>query len=166
MNTIKSEDTPEYKSTESDIIEKEDNIINKAMHILESRLRKPILTITGSDDTKKYLTVKMSKLEHEVFAVMFLDNRHQLIEYEEMFRGTINGASVYPREVLKRSLQLNAAAVIIAHNHPSGKCNPSLADRTITKRLKDALSTVDIDLLDHVIVGGVTTYSFKEMGDL
>ena len=100
----------------------------------------------------------------EVFAVMFLNNRHQLIKYEEMFRGTIDGASVYPREVAKRALQLNAAALIVAHNHPSGVPEPSKSDERITHRLKDALGMLQIRLLDHVIVGGVDTVSMADRG--
>ena len=141
-----------------------DEVINKAIEILESRMTKTGITITCPDDTRKFLTLKLSELEHEVFAVMFLNNRHQLIKYEEMFRGTIDGASVYPREVAKRALQLNAAALIVAHNHPSGVPEPSKSDEQITHRLKDALGMLQIRLLDHVIVGGVDTVSMADMG--
>jgi len=98
------------------------------------------------------LSLKLSGQEREVFAVLFLTTKHRLIGYEELFYGTIDGASVYPREVVKRALTLNAAAVIIAHNHPSGDATPSQADKKITIRLKDALALVDIRLLDHFVV--------------
>jgi DNA repair protein RadC len=103
-------------------------------------------------------------MEREVFGCLFLDNRHRLIALEEMFLGTIDGASVHPREVVKRALKLNAAAVILAHNHPSGVAEPSQADELITARIRDALALVDIRVLDHLVVGGTTVTSFAERG--
>jgi DNA repair protein RadC len=100
--------------------------------------------------------------EHECFVVLFLTNQHQLISAVEMFTGTIDGASVYPREILKAALQLNAAAVILSHNHPSGITKASQADKNITVKVKDALNMVDIRTLDHIIVGGVDSFSFAE----
>jgi DNA repair protein RadC len=114
--------------------------------------------------TREYLIARLRDLEHEVFCCLYLDNRHRLIEYEQMFRGTIDGASVYPREVVKQALQWNCAAVIIAHNHPSGIAEPSLADERITLRVKDALALVDIRLLDHIIVGDGASVSLAERG--
>ena len=99
-----------------------------------------------------------------MFACLYLDNQHRLIEYKELFRGTIDGASVYPREVVKLCLQLNAAAVIFAHNHPSGINEPSQADRQITDKLKQALALVDIRVLDHFIIGDGEPFSFAEHG--
>ena len=117
-----------------------DNIIRVALNILEKRLQREVeITVSCPDDVKKFLVLKLAEWEREVFSVMFLDNRHQLIKYEELFMGTIDGATVYPREVVKRSLELNAAAVIIAHNHPSNIAEPSSDDKKITLRLKDAL---------------------------
>jgi len=113
---------------------------------------------------KEYLQAKLAGVEHEVFAVLFLDTRRRLIEYVEMFQGTIDRASVYPREVVKAALRLNAAAVIIAHNHPSGNPEPSEADKALTRRLKDALALVEVRALDHIIVGGADTVSFAERG--
>lgn len=113
--------------------------------------------------TKDYLTFKMGNYEREVFAVMFLDNQHRLIECRELFFGTIDAASVYPREVVKAALETNAAAVIFAHNHPSGVAEPSQADRRITRRISDALGLVDIRVLDHFVVGE-STVSFAERG--
>jgi len=103
-------------------------------------------------------------LEHEVFVCIFLNNQHIVIKHEEMFRGTIDGASIYPREVAKRCLQLNAAAVLFAHNHPSGRTEPSQADRHITDKLKTALNLFDIRTLDHFIIGKDKPYSFAEHG--
>ena len=113
---------------------------------------------------KEYLCAKLAGFEHEVFAVLFLDTQHRLIEYAEMFRGTIDSASVYPRELVKEALRLNAAAVIVSHNHPSGNPEPSRADEVLTQRLKEALALVDVRTLDHIIVAGGSTISFAERG--
>ena len=113
---------------------------------------------------KNYLCAKLAGYEHEVFAVLFLDNRHRLIEYVELFRGTIDGASVYPREVVKEALARNAAAVIVSHNHPSGSPEPSAADRALTANLRQALALVEVRLLDHIVVGGNDTVAFSERG--
>ena len=120
--------------------------------------------ITSPQDTRSYLKVQLGHLEHEVFAVLFLDNRHQIIHFEKLFRGTIDGCSVYSREVVKLALQHNAAALIIAHNHPSGVPEPSNADEKITHRLKEALALVDIRLLDHIIIGAGNSVSLAERG--
>jgi DNA repair protein RadC len=120
--------------------------------------------LCNADDTRRFLTVQLRELPHEVFACLFLDNRHRIISFEEMFRGTINGASVHPREVVKRALSHNAAALILAHNHPSGIAEPSQADRQLTQRLKDALALVDIRVLDHLVVGDGEIVSFAEQG--
>ncbi|HGP3147634.1 TPA: JAB domain-containing protein, partial [Pseudomonas aeruginosa] len=100
----------------------------------------------------------------EVFAALFLDSQHRLLEYVELFRGTIDAAAVYPREVVKEALRVNAAAVIFSHNHPSGNPEPSQADKVLTQRLKEALALVDVRTLDHIIVGGEATASFAEQG--
>ncbi len=114
--------------------------------------------------TRDYLTARLRDLEHEVFCCLYLDKRHRLIQFEELFRGTIDGASVHPREVVKLALQKNAAAVIVAHNHPSGVAEPSQADELITQRVKEALGLVDIRLLDHIIVGEGVSVSLAERG--
>ena len=116
--------------------------------------------------TRDFLVARLRDLEHEVFCCLYLDNRHRLIHFEELFRGTIDGASVHPREVVKQALQWNSAAVIVAHNHPSGIAEPSQADELITQRVKQALALVDIRLLDHVIVGDGTSVSLAERGVL
>jgi DNA repair protein RadC len=114
--------------------------------------------------TCDFLSAKLRDLEHEVFCCLYLDKRHRLIEYEELFRGTIDGASVHPREIVKLALQRNSAAVIVAHNHPSGIAEPSQADEFITQRVKEALGLVDIRLLDHIIVGDGMIVSLAERG--
>jgi len=114
--------------------------------------------------TCDFLTAKLRDLEHEVFCCLYLDKRHRLIEFQEVFRGTIDGASVHPREVVKQALARNAAAVILAHNHPSGVAEPSQADEVVTRRLREALQLVDIRVLDHMIVADNGCLSFAERG--
>ena len=142
----------------------EDSIVDKALTILKDRMRVPGVSISSPDDTTKYLTLKLAECEHEKFCVLYLDNRHCLIAFKEMFHGTIDGASVHPREVVKQALQFNAAAVVFAHNHPSGNAEPSLADKRLTERLRDALALVDIRVLDHIIIGGIQAVSFAGRG--
>ncbi len=145
----------------------DDIIVESALKILEKRISYAVekQALTSPEDSKNYVKLQLATYEHEVFACLFLDNRHRVIKFEEMFRGTIDGAAVYPREVVKLALQYNAAAVIFAHNHPSGTPEPSEADKHITKRLKEALGTVDIRVLDHLIVGN-EVISFAESGIL
>ena len=121
-------------------------------------------SLTDPDATRHYLLSRMRDYDHEVFACLLLDNRHRVIRYSELFRGTINGASVYPREVVKHVLRHNAAAVILAHNHPSGVAEPSEADRHLTRRLKAALELVEVRVLDHFVIGDGQTVSFAERG--
>jgi len=120
--------------------------------------------LQNPDETQRYLRAKLREYPYEVFACLFLDTRHRVIACEELFRGTIDGASVHPREVLRRALQHNAAALILAHNHPSGVAEPSQADRRITERLREVLALVDIRVLDHVVVGDQKSVSFAERG--
>jgi DNA repair protein RadC len=114
--------------------------------------------------TRRFLAARLRDLDHEVFAAIFLDNQHRVIVFEVLARGTIDSASVYPREVVKRALALGAAALIFAHNHPSGSTEPSAADRALTERLKQALATVDIRVLDHLVIGEGAPASFAERG--
>ena len=130
---------------------------------LESGLTREDL-LSSPQSTRDYLKARLRAYPHEVFACIFLDNRHRIICFEELFKGTIDGASVHPREVVRRALFHNAAAVIFAHNHPSGVAEPSQADQTITRRLIDALALVDIRVLDHIIIGDRETTSFAERG--
>ncbi|MDA9556991.1 DNA repair protein RadC [Vibrio sp.] len=118
---------------------------------------------TQPDSVKSYLKFKLGSYDREVFAVMLLDSQNQLIQYQELFWGTINAASVYPREVVKAALMVNAASIIFSHNHPSGSSTPSQADRDITTKLTEALNLIDIKVLDHIVVGTTVT-SFAEKG--
>lgn len=120
--------------------------------------------LSNPQQTQDYLRAKLRHYTYEVFSCLFLDNRHRVIRYEELFRGTIDGASIHPREVVKRALEHNAAALIFAHNHPSGVAEPSRADRQITQRLKDALALVDIRVLDHIVIGEGDAVSLAQRG--
>jgi DNA repair protein RadC len=131
-------------------------------HLAETLARGDALT--NVEDTRRYLTACLRHQRHEVFASLFLDNRHQVLAYEELFQGSIAGASVHPRQVVVRCLHHNAAAVILAHNHPSGVAEPSQADRQITARLQDALALVDVRVLDHIVIGDGDSVSFAERG--
>ncbi len=141
--------------------------LKAAIEITERYLQKGFErsnVISDPGATRRYLKSKLRGYSREVFACMYLDNQNHLIRYEELFFGTIDGASVHPREVVKQVLQHNAAAVIFAHNHPSGLAEPSQADQRITDRLKSALSLVDVRVLDHMIVGDCDVLSFAESG--
>jgi len=141
----------------------ETEILSMANTIIKRRFRRGS-AMTSPSDTKAFLALKHAGLEHEIFSVLFLDNRNRLIAYEEMFRGTINGAQVHPREVVKSALALNAAAVILVHNHPSGVCEPSQSDIQITERIKEALELVEIRMLDHIVVAATESVSLAERG--
>ena len=120
--------------------------------------------LTDPSRTRHYLSARLRDHAFEVFACLFLDNRHRVIHFEELFRGTINGASVHPREVVRQTLEHNAAAVIFAHNHPSGIAEPSEADRRLTRRLQDALALIDVRVLDHIVIGDGECVAFSERG--
>ncbi|MCG8416148.1 MAG: DNA repair protein RadC [Pseudomonadales bacterium] len=122
--------------------------------------------LTSSAATRRYLLARFRKSEHEVFSALFLNNQHHVVKFEELFRGTIDGAAVYPREVVKRCLFHNAAAVIFAHNHPSGVAEPSAADIAITSRLQKALATIDVRVLDHLVIGANEIVSLAERNQL
>jgi DNA repair protein RadC len=134
-----------------------------ARRVLAGRMRKGC-SLTSPGIVRDYLMTHLGSREHELFTVIFVDSRHRLIARAELFRGTIDGASVYPREVVKEALRQNAAAVVLAHCHPSGVAEPSHADELITQRLRDALALVDIRVLDHLIVAGAEVMSFAERG--
>ena len=120
--------------------------------------------LTSPDLVRNYLSAQLRHRHQEVFAVLFLDNQHRLLTYEELFFGTIDGASVHPREVVRKAIARNAAAVILAHNHPSGVAEPSQADRRLTERLQQALDLIDVRVLDHMVVGDGEVVSFAERG--
>jgi DNA repair protein RadC len=137
--------------------------LEMSLRVLDSPLQSGE-ALTSPDATRRYLKTKLITRPHEVFACLFLDTRHRIIRYEELFSGTIDGAAVYPREVVRRALDHNAAAVILAHNHPSGVAEPSDADINLTERLKSALGLVDVRVLDHMIVGHGEVTSLAETG--
>jgi DNA repair protein RadC len=130
---------------------------------LDERLRVGA-PITDPDTTARYLQSRLRDYPHEVFATLFLDTRHRVLAFEELFRGTIDSASVHPRELVRRALHHNAAAVILAHNHPSGVAEPSEADRVITERLRKALALIDVRVLDHLVVGDGVCCSLAQRG--
>ncbi|MBJ7554929.1 RadC family protein [Marinomonas spartinae] len=131
-------------------------------HLHEQLVRETVFT--SAEHVRTYLSSQLRHSQREVFAVLFLDSQHRLIRYQELFMGTIDAAAVYPREVVKAALQYNAAAVILAHNHPSGVAEPSQADITITGRIKQALELVDVRMLDHFVVGDGAPVSLAERG--
>jgi DNA repair protein RadC len=120
--------------------------------------------IGGPEGAKDYLLAQFKPLQREVFGCLFLDTRHQLIAFEILFYGTLDATTVHPREVVKRVLELNAAAVILAHNHPSGVAEPSHADQALTRRLSEALALIDVRVLDHIVAGDRATVSFADRG--
>jgi len=148
-----------YLVTPSD----DDAIIAKALSILQRR-HAPGTTLTSPSEVKDLLTLKLAGLGHEVFGVLFLTSQHSVIAFEEMFRGTLTQTSVYPREVVKRALELNAGAVILSHNHPSGLAEPSRADEFLTSALKSALALIDVRVLDHIVVSTSGCVSLAERG--
>ena len=159
-NKVKSEDIPQYnvvrELTDDEILLRAEKIARKRMEGLE--------VLHSPDLTRRYIGAMVRNLPHEVFGMVYLDSQHKVIGTEEIFRGTIDGAAVYPREVVKAALMKNVAALIFYHNHPSGLAEPSTADRQITRRLVDACSLVDIRVLDHIVVGSSDTVSFAERG--
>jgi DNA repair protein RadC len=140
-----------------------EQILDAARQVIDQRMHRGT-AMTSPRAVCDFLRAKLSGFTHEVFAVLFLDHQHRLIAYAEMFRGTIDQASVYPREVVKEALAHNAAAVIFSHNHPSGSPIPSGADEAITRRLREALALVNIKVLDHIVVAGNDTTSMAESG--
>jgi len=138
--------------------------VREALILLECQLREPGASFTSSHAVRDWLRLQLATLDREAFTVLWLDNRHRLIAHDTLFLGTINSITVHPREVVKAGLKNNAAAAILAHNHPSGEAEPSHADRQITARLKQALELVDIRLLDHLVAGGMDIVSFAERG--
>jgi len=142
----------------------EDEVATVALCSLENKLKSGSESFSTPGEVRQYARLRIGSYEHEVFAIGFLDSRHRLIEFVEMFRGTISQTSVYPREVVKEALRLNAGAVILFHNHPSGDCRPSRADENVTQTLKSALALVDVRVLDHIIVSATGAVSMAEIG--
>lgn len=157
MLLLRSEDLKPYADDP-------DAVIAKALAILSARLQAQPVNLSSPGDVKAYLRLSLAPLEHETFGVLFLNSQHDVLAFEPMFRGTLNQTSVYPREVAKLALQLNADAVILSHNHPSGSCEPSRADEYLTRTLKQALALLDVRVLDHIIVSASGTVSLAERG--
>lgn len=160
MHEVRTEDHPDYEVGKTDA---ENQIISDALNILESRIKEKGEFMENPNNVENFLRIQFSEMEHEAFSVIFLDNQHRMIAFEEMFRGTINGSSVHPREVVKAALKHNASAIILSHNHPSGIAIPSGADKSITKTLVSALELIDVRILDHIIIG-VDSFKFSEAG--
>lgn len=140
-----------------------DEIVEAARAVVGQRMQRGA-SFANPVDSQRFFLDKLGGLQREVFAAAYLDTRHRLIEYVELFHGTIDGAEVHPREVVRQAIRCNAAAVILAHNHPSGTPDPSAADRAVTARLKQALALVDVRVLDHIVVGGMKTAAMAERG--
>ena len=138
-------------------------IIKEGRSRTRSTLKRGSEFIGGSQEAKEAIASKISSYQHEVFGCLFLDTKNCILEWKEMFQGTIDSTTVYPREVVKESLRLNAAKVILAHNHPSGNTDPSPQDIELTKKLKEILKIIDVKILDHIIVGDNLT-SFADSG--
>lgn len=141
----------------------EDEILDMAKSLINQRFARGS-PMTSPVAARDFLILNLAHLEHEVFCCLFLDNQHRILRFEAMFRGTLDGASVYPREVVKRALELNAGALILAHNHPSGVAEPSEADRNITRKLSESMNLIDVRVLDHFVIGGDVAVSFAERG--
>jgi DNA repair protein RadC len=141
----------------------EDQVIRHALTILSSRVQKGDV-LNSPQQTKDYLALQLSDMKQELFCALWLNSKNQVMEFQTLFAGTIDGAPVYPREVVREAIRINAAAVIFAHNHPSGYAEPSNADKKITVRLSEALGLIDVRTLDHIIIGGASSVSLAERG--
>jgi len=158
MTTLYVRDTSGFREAEAT------DVFDRAQALLAQRYRVGSPVLTSPALTRDFLRIHLGACDHEVFGVLHLDSRHRLIAVENLFRGTINSASVHPREVVKAVLSRNAAALVLYHNHPSsGLTEPSAADELITRRLKEALALIDVRVLDHLIIGE-SVYSFAEHG--
>lgn len=163
LHKLKASDTTGIYQVESPVTESD--ILLMAKQLASLRLRKG-RALTSPPEVFAHLQALMANYEHEVFALLMLDSKHRVIAFEEVFRGTLDSASVYPREIVKTALEHNAAAIILVHNHPSGDPEPSLADRTLTTKLQDALNLVGVRTLDHIVVGHEGCVSLAELGYL
>lgn len=163
---MKPVDPNQYNAQQNPGITQENQLIEEAKRILYARCKNQPDVFTTPAAAKDYLRLQLAEKQQEVFVALFLTSQHQLIAYQELFKGSIDSCSVYPREVVKEAIRLNAAAVIFAHNHPSGIADPSQSDRRITERLKAALQLIDVNVLDHFIIGEGEVFSFAEKGYL
>ncbi len=151
-----------FKVSELNNAEKQ-TVVMLAMKVLAIKHRAG-RALSSPEETRNYLRLRLAEYRNEVFGCMFLDNRHRIIAVRELFQGTIDGSSVHPRIVVQKALELNAAAMLFFHNHPSGVAEPSHADEAITRRLKDALALVEVRVLDHFVVSAGESISFAERG--
>ena len=163
LHKLKASDTTGTYLFDTPVTERDR--VMRARQLASMRLRKG-RALTSPKEVFSHLQALLADYEHEVFALLMLDSRHRVIAFEELFRGTLDGASVYPREVVKLALEHNAAALILVHNHPSGDPEPSMADRNLTTKLQDALNLVGVRTLDHVVVGQEDCVSLAERGYL
>jgi DNA repair protein RadC len=152
----------DLKPADLNDVEKQ-SVITLAMKVLSIKHRAGRV-LSKPDETRDFLRLRLADYRNEVFGCLFLDNRHRIIAVRELFQGTIDGASVYPRVVVQQAMEVNAAAMVLFHNHPSGVAEPSHADEAITRRLKDALALVDVRVLDHFVVSAGESVSFAERG--
>ena len=162
VETLVEDRLSDLKPSNLNEVEKQ-SVIALAMKVLAIKHRAG-RSLTKPDETRSFLRLRLADCRNEVFGCLFLDNRNRIIAVRELFQGTIDGASIYPRVVVQRALELNAAAIVFFHNHPSGVAEPSNADEAITRRLKAALGLVDIRVLDHIVVSAGESVSFAERG--
>jgi DNA repair protein RadC len=140
------------------------NLVISALRCLETQLRHNGELLKSSKEVCAYLQMHLAEEKNEVFSALFLDNANRLLAFEKLFHGTINEAKVYPRRIVQKAIEYNAAAILLAHNHPSGECNPSSSDKQVTQVLSTILKIIDVRLLDHIIVSCTDSYSFAEHG--
>jgi len=166
MKNLRHEDAPTYTAQQGfDLFTVDEQyVLMEAQRLIEERYLREYEALTNPDMTKQYLKARMANESAEVFGVLWLDTRHRVIRCVDLSRGTIDGASVYPREVVRSGLKDNASAGVLFHNHPSGMAEPSQADIALTRKLKEALGLIDIRVLDHIVVGGSTAVSMAERG--
>jgi DNA repair protein RadC len=162
---VRSEPAVRYRAKRLPLDE-EEAVVRQAMALLARRMKRPGNVLTSPQDARDYLRLRLEKMECEVFGVIWLDCRSRVLVCEELFRGTIDGASIHARELVKDACRYNAASAILYHNHPSGDATPSTADMRITQRIKDALALIDCRVMDHLIIGAGETSSMAERGIL
>ncbi len=151
-------------STTRSLTDKEARLVSRALAVMDSAIVRRDVSLLSPTMVRNYLRLRLQPLPYEVFMVLFVDSQNMLIEAREMFRGTLTQTAVYPREIVKTALELNAAGVVLAHNHPSGSDDASVPDRVLTAALRTALGSVDVSVLDHIIVAGSRSVSFAEKG--
>ncbi len=162
VETLVEDRLSDLKPADLNDVEKQ-SLITLAMKVLAIKHRAG-RALSKPEETRNYLRLRLADYRNEVFGCLFLDNRHRIIAVRELFQGTIDGASVHPRVVVQQAMEVNAAAMVFFHNHPSGVAEPSRADEMLTRRLSEALALVDVRVLDHFVVSGGESVSFAERG--